>query len=97
MINLPIVLICKIFLIYLGFKYQLYAQMYCLAEAGYSVKKLFIQSLSDNKRYEISLPSDEEKLAFEAVIEQMKNFTPEDVQNHTCSHCQNHIYDLLSW
>jgi len=83
--------------IYLGFKYQLYAQMYCLEEAGYLVEKLFIQSLSDNKRYEIPLPSDEEKQAFEAIIEQMKSFTPEDLEKHTCSHCQNHIYDLLSW
>lgn len=83
--------------IYLGFKYQLYAQMYCLIEAGYQVKKLFIQSLSDNKRYEVPLPTADEKQAFEAVIEQMKNFTPEDVQNHTCIRCQNHIYDLLSW
>lgn len=83
--------------IYLGFKYQLYAQMYCLIEAGYPVEKLFIQSLSDNRRYEIPLPIGEEKEAFEKVIEQMKSFTPEDVQNHTCSRCENHIYDLLSW
>lgn len=83
--------------IYLGFKYQLYAQMYCLIETGYPVKKLFIQSLSDNKRYEIPLPTPEEKQAFEETILQMKSFTPEDVQNHTCPHCENHIYDLLSW
>ena len=83
--------------IYLGFKYQLYAQMYCLIEAGYPVKKLFIQSLSDNKRYEISLPTFEEKEAFESTIEKMKSFTPEDVQGHICSRCENHIYDLLSW
>jgi CRISPR-associated protein Cas4 len=83
--------------IYLGFKYQLYAQMYCLEEAMYPVKNLFIQSLSDNKKYEIALPTDEEKQAFEAVIDRMKSFTPEDLQKHNCSHCQNHIYDLLSW
>lgn len=83
--------------IYLGFKYQLYAQMYCLEEAGFTVEKLFIQSLSDNKRYEISLPTEDEKNTFEAVIEAMKSFKPEDVRNHSCSHCQNHIYDLLSW
>ena len=87
----------KVKQVYLGFKYQLYAQMYCLIEAGYPVKKLFIQSLSDNKRYEIPLPAADEKKVFEAVIEQMKNFTPEDLQNHSCPHCQNHIYDLLSW
>jgi CRISPR-associated exonuclease Cas4 len=83
--------------IYLGFKYQLYAQMYCLEEAAYPVKELYIQSLSDNKRYEISIPNAQERQAFEETIDKMKNFTPEDLQNHTCSHCQNHIYDLLSW
>lgn len=83
--------------VYLGFIYQLYAQMYCLEEVGFLVEKLFIQSLSDNKRYEISLPTDDEKKAFEAVIEKMKLFTSEDLQNHTCIHCQNHIYDLLGW
>jgi CRISPR-associated protein Cas4 len=83
--------------VYLGFKYQLYAQMYCLEEAEMPVKKLFIQSLSDNKRYEIPLPTLAEKEAFEIVIEQMKSFTPVDLQKHTCQNCQNNIYDLLSW
>lgn len=83
--------------IYLGFKYQLYAQMYCLFEEGYSIEKLFIQSLSDNKRYEISLPNEEERQAFESIIEQMRLFTSKDLQVHICIHCQNNIYDLLSW
>jgi len=54
--------------IYTGFRYQLYAQMYCLEEAGFKVAKLFIHSLSDNRRFEIPLPSQEERREFEGVI-----------------------------
>lgn len=83
--------------IYTGFRYQLYAQMYCLEEAGFSVKQLFIHSLSDNKRYEISLPTDFEKKAFESVILEMKSFNVHNLKNHMCNHCQNNIYSLLNW
>lgn len=83
--------------IYTGFKYQLYAQMYCLIEAGMTVERLFIQSLSDNKRYEIPRPSSNEKEEFEALVEKMHSFTHDDLQNHMCPHCQNNIYGLLNW
>lgn len=83
--------------IYLGFRYQLYAQMYCLKEAGLPVRRLFIQSLSDNKRYEITKPTVEEKWQFEKVIKEMKFFDAKSLQNHNCHHCQNNIYSLLNW
>ena len=83
--------------IYDGFRYQLYAQMCCLEEAGYPVKRLFIQSLSDNKRYEVSLPTNEEKEKFEAIIESMKTFDATALSAHTCPRCANNIYGLLSW
>lgn len=83
--------------IYKGFRYQLYAQMYCLEELGYKVKKLFIQSLSDNKRYEISIPTQEERKEFENVILQMKSFDAIALNSHTCNHCSNNIYGLLNW
>jgi CRISPR-associated protein Cas4 len=83
--------------LYKGFQYQLYAQMYCLEEAGFSVKRLFIQSLSDNKRYEIALPAEKEKQEFEKVIAEMKAFNAIALSNHSCSRCQNNIYGLLNW
>lgn len=83
--------------IYKGFRYQLYAQMCCLEEAGFPVAKLFIHSLSDNKRYEIPLPTKEEKLEFEKVVTDMKSFSADSVQKHHCDHCQNNIYGLLDW
>lgn len=83
--------------VYKGFKYQLYAQMYCLEEAGFRVKKLFLHSLSDNKRYEISLPTKSEKKEFEEIIARMKAFDGASMQNHSCSHCAENIYGLLNW
>lgn len=83
--------------IYTGFKYQLYAQMYCLEEKGTLISRLFIQSLSDNKRYEIPMPTPYEKKEFEAVIQKMRSFTQADLQNHTCQHCLNNIYSLFNW
>ncbi len=83
--------------IYTGFKYQLYAQMYCLEEAGMPVERLFIQSLSDNKRYEVPLPTQDERKEFETLIKRIQSFTQSDLRNHTCGHCQNNIYGLLNW
>lgn len=83
--------------IYTGFKYQLYAQMYCLEEAGFAVERLFLHSLSDNKRYEINLPTEAEKKEFENIISKMKSFNTVAIQNHVCNHCVDNIYGLLNW
>ncbi len=64
----------KIIKIYDGYRYQLYAQYFCLLEMGYEVQKLFFHSLSDNKRYEIDLPTQKEIREFEEIIEQIKSF-----------------------
>ncbi|EKD27478.1 MAG: hypothetical protein ACD_79C00707G0002 [uncultured bacterium] len=64
----------KIKKIYDGYKYQLYAQYFCLKEMKFEVKKLFFHSLSDNKRYEINLPDEKETEKFEKIIQTIKNF-----------------------
>jgi CRISPR-associated protein Cas4 len=87
----------KIKNIYLGYKYQLYAEYFCMDEMGYKVKKLFLHSLSDNKRYEVDLPNPEEILEFEQTLRKMKNFGPKDLAKHSCSHCQNNVYSPLAW
>jgi len=87
----------KVSKLYKGYVYQLYAQMHCLKEAGFPISKMFVHSLSDNKRYEVSLPTQKEQLEFEALIEQMRTFDSKALQNHTCSRCQTNIYSLLSW
>jgi len=83
--------------IYKGFKYQLYAQMYCLEEAGLQVNRLFIQSLSDNKRYEIPLPSANEIRDFELLIINMESFTSDLLNKHSCKNCGENIYSVFNW
>lgn len=87
----------KIKQIYQGHVYQLYAQMFCLEEMGYIVKKLIIHSLQDNKRYNIPLPAQKEKHEFETVIDQIKKFRAVDYINHRCPRCRDSIYGQLSW
>jgi len=86
----------KISNIYDGYKYQLYAQMFCLEEMGYKVKKIILHSLSDNKRYKLSLPNAEEIRNFAAVIDEIKKF---DISNFNYldneNKCNNCIYKEL--
>ena len=72
--------------IFLGHKYQLYAQMFCMKEMGYPVKKLFIHSLKDNKRYQIPLPNESEIVEFEATLKAMRDYDPSapDPNEHLC-------------
>lgn len=81
----------KISTIYDGYKYQLWGQYFCLKEMGYEVKKLFFHSLADNKRYEVSIPNDEERAVFENHLQKIRNFHVENknfVANKTkCERC----------
>lgn len=74
-----------------GYKYQLYAQMYCLEEIGLTVKKMFVHSLADNKRFEIVYPSCEEKKRFESLVASIHQFIiSEDhlnINQNKCAHC----------
>ncbi len=58
--------------IYDGYILQLYAQMFCMQEAGYEVKALKIHSLTDNKRYSIPLPSRIDKTKFSKLLKQIR-------------------------
>ncbi len=64
----------KINKIYDGYRYQLYAQYFCLAEMGYEARKLYFYSMTDNKKYEIGLPSEKETAEFEEILDKMRNF-----------------------
>lgn len=64
----------KVKKIYDGYKLQMWAQMICMEEMGYEVKKMFIHSLSDNKRYEIEKPCGREEFEFGKTIKNMENF-----------------------
>jgi len=85
----------KIKNIFDGQKYQLYAQMFCLEEMGYKVKSLCIQSLSDNKRYEIKLPDGKEIEKFESLIKEIKNYQPSIKFRKNLKKCALCIYKPL--
>lgn len=87
----------KIKKIFDGYRYQLYAQYYCLTEMGYAVKKLVLRSLEDNKSYEVPVPSENEQKEFEDVLYAMRNFDPKQLLSHQCSKCAMSIYGALGW
>lgn len=82
--------------IYDGYKYQLYAEYFCMLEMGYVVESLFIHSLEDNKRYPIDLPVGEELHKFENTIKEMEraSVTLFPVLDNP-SKCDNCIYRPL--
>lgn len=86
----------KVAKIYDGYKYQLYAQMFCLQEMNLLVKKLIVHSLSDNKRHEIPLPNKSEIAKFEDVVEQVKRFSIDSIiKNFSKAKCKKCIYKEL--
>ncbi len=82
--------------IYEGYLWQLYAQYFCLLEMGYEVKKLFVHSLNNNKRYPIPLPDKNSTEKFEKLIDDINNFEVNiSVFPISESKCQNCIYKSL--
>ena len=86
----------KISKIHLGYIYQLYAEMLCLHEMGYEIKKMFIHSLSQNKRYEIPTPTTNEKKLFVKLLDSIWEFNPKTFNTPDnpikCTKC---IYNVL--
>ena len=66
----------KIKQIFVGYKFQLYAQNVLSKRNELQSKKMFLHSLSDNKRYEIPFPNKKELLEFEKLIKTMKEYKP---------------------
>lgn len=86
----------KIKKIYDGYIYQLYAQYFCLEEMGYKVKKIFLYSLSDNKKYPIPLPGSKQRKEFEAILKKIRNFDMQDPDfNPNLEKCKMCIYSNL--
>ena len=81
--------------IYDGFRYQLYAQYFALAEMGYVVKKLRIHSNKDNRTYDIPLPTLPDTEQFERVLAEMKEFRLEDPFTPNPKKCAHCIYSAL--
>lgn len=66
----------KIKKIYDGYRYQLYCQLLALREAGFVVKKLTVRSLKDNKKFDVSLPDEEELKKLRYTLYRMRSFMP---------------------
>ncbi len=81
--------------IFTGYKYQLYAQYFCLLEMGYKVNKLSIHSLIDNKRYLIPMPDKKEIFKFNSLINKINNFDVSNKYKVNVNKCKNCIYNQL--
>lgn len=82
--------------IYEGYLMQVWAQTVCLEEMGYSVKNIFIHSLSDNKRYPIDFPGQAERARLKDLIQQIRDFNPLTLISHSCPKCALSIYGNLN-
>lgn len=71
--------------------YQLWAQMFCLKEMGYTVTSLSLYDYTSNKKHVVELPSSQEEDDFGQFIEKMRAYNPcedtIDVNEHQCRHC----------
>lgn len=82
--------------IYDGYKYQLYAQYLCLKEMGFIVEKLFLYSVKDNKKYQVSIPNKKEMWQFLQIIEKIRNYNVlNDNSAIVSSKLENCIYKEL--
>lgn len=81
--------------IYLGYKYQLYAQYFCLTQMWYEVEKIKIYSFSDNKNYFLNIPNQSETQEFEDFLQKFRNFDLNSYKPQNESKCENCIYSQL--
>lgn len=86
----------KIKRIYDGYVFQVYAQYFCLLEMGYKIRSIFLHSLEDNKRYNISLPIQQDKKRLKELVFQIRHFNLENFKKPSASaKCDNCIYRPL--
>lgn len=80
--------------VYNGYILQIYGQYFGLTEAGYTVRKLRIHSMDDNKNYDIPLPeeSPEYLSLFENTVNSMKTFSISGFEQKNPAKCAKCIY-----
>ena len=81
--------------IYDGYRYQLYAQYFCLEEMGLPVENLFLHSLKDNRRYPIPIPTLEVIDEFEELIQKINSYNLLDKFSQNQKKCIKCIYNPL--
>lgn len=77
--------------IYQGQIYQLWAQMLCMKEMGYSVETLAFYETSKNRMIPIEMPNDLELIKFKNFINRFHNYNPLEtsitINPNKCLHC----------
>lgn len=87
----------KIRQIYDGYVFQLYGQYYALTEMGYSVKKIRLHSMDDNKTYNVPLPS-EDTIMREKFLKTLRDITAfsfDAFHQTNAQKCERCIYEPL--
>ena len=85
----------KIVTIYDGYVFQVYGQCFALRDMGYSVNRIRLHSMDDNRNYDIPLPENdpEMKAKFESLIIKMNHFELNDFTQSNPEKCNNCIYN----
>ncbi len=84
--------------IYRGLVYQVWAQYFALREMGYDVKKLYIYSKQDNKKYEIKKPTQKDEEEFADLLRKMRTMNPMELLQHSAdANAKQSIYGELAW
>ena len=81
--------------IYDGYRYQIYAHLFCLREMGYQPTALFLHSLKDNKRYPIPLPSETDIQEFEGLLTKIKKYRLAEPFDQNPVKCEKCVYRPL--
>lgn len=78
-----------------GYRFQLWAQKCCLEEMGHRVQKMTLHSLTDNKKYDVTMDT-ESCARFEETLVRMRGFHPLHVAKTAyAAQCENCIYREL--
>ena len=87
----------KIRTVYDGYIYQLYAQYFALTEMGYSVRKLTLHSLDDNRSYPVLLPEENREMyaGFVSLLSSMVSFDLISFHQENRQKCARCIYEPL--
>ena len=85
----------KVRTIYDGYVFQVYAQYFAMTEMGYTVKKIIIHSIDDNRNHLIDLPENNKAMLnkFENVIFDINNFDFSSFIQTNSNKCHRCIYE----
>lgn len=88
----------KVSALYRGLVYQVWAQYFALREMGYDVKKLFLYSKQDNKKYAIKKPDEKDEKEFADLLAKMRETSPSELLAFKVDeNGKQSIYGELAW